>query len=163
MTSLTWDRHQGHAYSYDVVDLGYNYRIDEIHSALGLVQLSKLKANNLQRRDIVRRYRLGLADSGVGLPFAQSSGTPAYHLFPILLPEGVERKRFIDRMREAGVQTSIHYPPVHQFSYYQSRYLAVSLPLTEAVAAREVTLPLYPTMKDADVEIVLASVRESLM
>lgn len=163
MTSLTWDRHQGHAYSYDVVDLGYNYRIDEIHSALGLVQLGKLNANNLQRRVIVRRYRLGLADSGVGLPFTQSSGTPAYHLFPILLPEGVERTRFIDRMRDAGVQTSIHYPPVHQFSYYQSRYSAVSLPVTEAVAAREVTLPLYPAMTDADVEIVLASVRESLM
>jgi dTDP-4-amino-4,6-dideoxygalactose transaminase len=66
-------------------------------------------------------------------------------------------------MREAGVQTSIHYPPVHQFSYYQSRYPAVNLPVTEAVAAREVTLPLYPAMTEEDVDIVLTSVGESLM
>ena len=120
MTSLTWDRHQGHAYSYDVVDLGYNYRIDEIHSALGLVQLGKLRMNNQRRGEITRRYRLGLGDCEIGLPFAEPSGTPAYHLFPILLPEEMDRKIFIDRMREAGVQTSIHYPPVHQFSYYRS-------------------------------------------
>lgn len=163
MTSLTWDRHRGHAYSYDVVDLGYNYRIDEIRSALGLVQLGKLKASNTRRGDIVRQYRLGLEDCGVGLPFADPAGTPAFHLFPILLPEGLERRKFMDRMREEGVQTSIHYPPVHQFSYYQSRYPGVILPVTEAVAAREVTLPLYPAMTEENIGTVLTSVRNSLL
>ena len=56
MTSLTWDRHQGHAYSYDVVELGYNYRIDEIHSALGIVQLQKLETNNRKRAEITKKY-----------------------------------------------------------------------------------------------------------
>lgn len=69
----------------------------------------------------------------------------------------------MDRMREEGVQTSIHYPPVHQFSYYQSRYSGVVLPVTEAVAAREVTLPLYPAMTEENIGTVLASVRKSLM
>ncbi len=163
MTSLTWDRHRGHAYSYDVVDLGYNYRIDEIRSALGLVQLGKLNAGNTRRGEIVRQYRLGLDDCGVGLPFADPAGTPAFHLFPILLPEGLERRKFMDRMRKEGVQTSIHYPPVHLFSYYQSRYPGVSLPVTEAIAAREVTLPLFAAMTEEDVGIVLESVRKSLM
>jgi dTDP-4-amino-4,6-dideoxygalactose transaminase len=162
MTSLTWDRHQGHAYSYDVVDLGYNYRIDEIRSALGLVQLGKLNANNQRRREITHTYRTELEGCGAGLPFPAPSGTPAYHIFPILLPEGVDRFQFIDRMREAGVQTSIHYPPVHQFSYYRSRYPGVVLPMTESLAAREVTLPLYPAMTDEDIDYVVTSVRKCL-
>ena len=162
MTSLTWDRHHGHAYSYDVVDLGYNYRIDEIRSALGLVQLGKLELNNQRRGEISRRYWKGLGGDGVGLPFAEYSGTSAYHLFPILLPKEVNRMNFMDRMKEAGVQTSIHYPPVHQFSYYATHYPGVFLPQTEDIAAREVTLPLYPGMDEENIETVINAVHTSL-
>ena len=59
---------------------------------------------------------------------------PAHHIFPILLPDGVDRDAFMDAMRKAGVQTSIHYPPVHRFTYYLQRGPAFSLPITEAVA-----------------------------
>lgn len=168
MTSLTWDRHQGHAYTYDVVDLGYNYRIDEIRSALGLVQLDKLPANNLRRAALTRRYWQALNGSGLGLPFctseaaSQPAGSPAYHIFPVLLPEGIDRLRFIDRMRFAGIQTSIHYPPIHQFSYYRERYPGVNLPVTERAAAREVTLPLYPSMTSADQAAVVDAVYQAL-
>ena len=162
MTSLTWDRHHGHAYTYDVVELGYNYRIDEIRSALGKVQLSKLVANNARRKSITEQYWLGLAAAGVGLPFRQSIGQPAYHIFPILLPEGSDRLKFIDTLRLQGIQTSIHYPPVHKFSYYRQLYPDVSLPLTESVAGREVTLPLYPGMSDEQVKLVIDSVCKSL-
>jgi len=157
MTSLTWDRHRGHAYTYDVVELGYNYRIDEIHSALGLVQLNKLVNNNARREAITERYREGLATSGVGLPFRECNGQPAYHIFPILLPEEVDRLKFIEAMKLDGVQTSIHYPPVHKFSYYRQRYPNISLPITEDVAGREVTLPLYPGMTDEQVKLVIGA------
>jgi len=162
MTSLTWDRHLGHAYTYDVVDLGYNYRIDEIRSALGLVQLGKLAANNQRRSRITEQYRLALADSSVEIPFKSIFGYPAYHLFPILLPEGSQRKAFIDCLRGLGIQTSIHYPPVHLFTYYRSRYGENSLPETESIAAREVTLPLYPSMKSGDVDAVIEAVRTAV-
>jgi dTDP-4-amino-4,6-dideoxygalactose transaminase len=162
MTSLTWDRHCGHAYTYDVVDLGYNYRIDEIHSALGLVQLGKLEKNNARRKDITEQYREGLAASGVGLPFRDCYGQPAYHIFPILLTEGVDRLKFIEAMKLDGIQTSIHYPPVHKFSYYHQRYPEVFLPLTESVAAREVTLPLYPGMTDEQAQLVIGAVGKGL-
>lgn len=162
MTSLTWDRHQGHAYSYDVVALGYNYRIDEIRAALGLVQLDKLAANNARRGQLTERYWQGLEGSGVGLPFRDTVGEPAYHIFPILLPEGVDRYRFIDHMRAAGIQTSIHYPPVHQFQAYQKRYPDLKLPLTEAVASHEVTLPLFSTMTEAQVDEVVEMVKKGL-
>ncbi|RME85158.1 MAG: DegT/DnrJ/EryC1/StrS family aminotransferase [Caldilineae bacterium] len=162
MTSLTWDRHRGHAYSYDVVELGYNYRIDEIRSALGLAQLRKLPAGNERRRLISRRYREALADTGLALPFAQARGESACHIFPVLLPEGRDRLAFIDALRNDGIQTSIHYPPIHQFSYYRRRYGTISLPRTEAIAGREVTLPLFPTMSDDMIALVVDSVRRAL-
>jgi dTDP-4-amino-4,6-dideoxygalactose transaminase len=166
MTSLTWDRHQGHAYSYDVVELGYNYRIDEIRSALGLVQLRKLAANNSRRKAICVQYWHELKGSGLRLPFQDSTNqpdvVPAYHIFPILLPDNTDRQAFIDSLRMAGVQTSIHYPPIHRFSYYQKRYPGLSLPRTETLAAQEVTLPLYPAMGQDEINLVIHSVRKFL-
>ncbi len=162
MTSLTWDRHQGHAHSYDVVDLGYNYRIDEIRSALGRVQLRKLEKNNARRKAIAELYRKGLAGTGVDLPFSEAVGESSHHLFPILLPPDADRAGFIENMRLKGIQTSIHYPAIHQFSYYRLLYPQVSLPVTESVASREVTLPLFPGMTDGQVGAVLAAVRDSL-
>lgn len=162
MTSLTWDRHKGHAYSYDVVELGYNYRIDEIRSALGLVQLQKLASNNARRQRITENYRAALQDTGIDLPFHDVAGRSAYHIFPILLPNSIDRKKFIDHMRENKIQTSIHYPPIHTFQYYRRHYPDVFLAWTENVASREVTLPLYPTMSNEDVDAVVSAVRTGL-
>jgi dTDP-4-amino-4,6-dideoxygalactose transaminase len=162
MTTLTWDRHHGHAYSYDVVDLGYNYRLDEIRSALGLAQLRKLAVNNARRRSITLAYRQAFKHTGLGIPFFREDGQPAYHIFPVVLPESVDRTHFIDQMRSQGIQTSIHYPPVHQFGYYRVRYPGLSLPFTEQVGKREVTLPLYPGMDDLAVTLVVKAVINSL-
>ncbi len=162
MTSLTWDRHKGHAYTYDVVDLGYNYRLDEIRAALGLVQLEKLPQGNARRKAITEFYRDALQETGLTLPFRDKVGEPAYHIFPVLLPEGTDRKAFIDKMRAAGIQTSIHYPPVHTFAYYRRRYPEVRLPVTESLAAREVTLPLYPGMSDEMAGWVVEAVGNAL-
>jgi dTDP-4-amino-4,6-dideoxygalactose transaminase len=72
MTSLTWDRHNGHASSYDVVNPGYNYRLDELHAALGRAQLKKLEPNNQRRRDLLLSYREAMRSfSGWIMPFAE--------------------------------------------------------------------------------------------
>ncbi len=162
MTSLTWDRHHGHAYSYDVIDLGYNYRIDEIRSALGLAQLDKLDNNNKRREAITRQYWQSLRNTSLDLPFRSARGRSAYHIFPVLLPPGHDRIAFIDQLRGAGIQTSIHYPPIHWFQYYRARYPDVVLPVTEAVARREVTLPLFPDMTDEMVGWVVDAVQDAL-
>jgi len=162
MTTLTWDRHRGHSHSYDVVDLGYNYRIDEMRSALGLVQLEKLAQNNERRRELAAEYRRLLADvPGLLVPFNKHPGRSACHLFPILLDSEINRRSFIEGMRDQGIQTSIHYPPIHQFSYYQERFGdgTGTLPMTEAVGFREVTLPLYPGMTVQDVKRVVDALR----
>jgi len=167
MTTLTWDRHKGHAWSYDVVALGYNYRLDEIRAALGRVQLGRLNNNNDRRRQLTALYREHLQEliPSVGIPFGSHRGISACHLMPVLLPTGTDRTAFMEQMKARGVQTSIHYPPIHKFSAYRNivAQMSPNLGITEEVAGREVTLPLYPTLTEADVELVTRSVLESLM
>lgn len=164
MTSLTWDRHKGHASSYDVVDLGYNYRIDEIRSALGVVQLRKLAANNERRRCLSQTYRDVLQELApqVTVPFAQHPGISAAHLLPILLPTGSNKSSFMESMKAQRIQTSFHYPPIHTFTAYARGSDGASLPQTEAVAEREVTLPLFPTLREEDVIMVAQAVATAL-
>jgi len=159
MTSLTWDRHKGHAWSYDVVDLGFNYRIDEIRAALGLAQLAKVERNNERRRHLSQIYRDALQElvSQVDIPFQNHAGKTAAHLMPILLPKEMKREEFMGRMKEQGIQTSIHYPPVHTFTSYNSD-TKWNLPVTEEVAGREVTLPLYPALTDEDILLVVNAI-----
>jgi dTDP-4-amino-4,6-dideoxygalactose transaminase len=166
MTSLSWDRHKGHSWSYDVVDLGYNYRTDEIRSALGRVQLKKVSANNQRRAALTALYRKLLSElvPEIQMPFAAQRGTSCYHILPVLLPDGMDRIRFMEGMKTRGVQTSIHYPPTHTFSAYAglTESLRTPLTVTEEVARREVTLPLYPGLSDADILSVVQAVQESL-
>jgi dTDP-4-amino-4,6-dideoxygalactose transaminase len=158
MTTLTYDRHAGHAYTYDVVELGYNYRIDEIRAALGIEQLKKLPANNQHRREIVAHYRAHLP-AELAIPFANHPGITAAHICPVLLPEGHSRTAFQDYMKEHGIQTSIHYPPIHTFSYYREHFPGPHhLPVTESIAPREVTLPLYPTMTEEQIAYLMEQV-----
>jgi dTDP-4-amino-4,6-dideoxygalactose transaminase len=165
MTTMTWDRHKGHAWSYDVVDLGYNYRIDEIRAALGKIQLGKLPANNERRRHLVRVYRDMLREltPQVILPFENHAGISAAHLMPILLPYGTNRSNFMDGMKSQGIQTSIHYPPIHMFTAYSQSGDKYSLPNTVDAAGREITLPLYPTMSDDDIVTVVKAVECALV
>jgi dTDP-4-amino-4,6-dideoxygalactose transaminase len=165
MTSLTWDRHKGHAWSYDVVGLGYNYRIDEIRAALGKIQLGKLAANNERRRHLTQTYRDALQELApqITVPFTQHAGISAAHLMPVLLPAGTERTSFMESMKAQMIQTSIHYPPIHTFSAYNGAGDNQSLTKTEDVGAREVTLPLYPAMSDEDVFMVTQAIAHALI
>ena len=164
MTTLTWDRHKGHASSYDVVDLGYNYRIDEIRAALGVAQLKRLTSNNQRRRSLTQTYRDVLQElvPQVTVPFVHHPGLSAAHLLPMLLPAGSNKSRFIENMKAQRIQTSFHYPPIHTFTAYEHSRDKVSLPVTEAVAEREVTLPLYPGLREEDIVTVAQAVAQAL-
>ncbi|MBC8490026.1 MAG: DegT/DnrJ/EryC1/StrS family aminotransferase [Bacteroidetes bacterium] len=162
MTTMTLDRHKGHSFSYDVTELGYNYRLDEIRAALGLVQLGKLQENNQKREVLTKQYRKKLAEiNWLGFPFNGQSDEPAYHIFSTLLSPEVRRKDFIEYLRSKGIQTSIHYPPIHLFSFYKnSIVLETSLPITEEVARRELTLPLSPLMIEEDIEYIVNAIKD---
>ena len=164
MTTVTWDRHKGHAWSYDVVATGYNYRIDEIRSAIGRVQLEKLDANNSRRKLLNEQYVALLQKNApeISIPFCEHKGESAYHIRPILLPEETDRQGFMNMMKQSGIQTSIHYPPIHKFKNYQELAKGSYLPITEGVSSREVTLPLYPQMNPDDVNLIVQTCVEAL-
>lgn len=162
MTTMSWERDRGHAYQYDVVALGYNFRFDEVRAALGRVQLGKLTANNARRAEAHAKYVSLLDDFGkVSLPFRQRTGRVSHHLFPILLGEATDRLDLMKRLRERGVQSSVHYPPAHLMSIHRDLQ-AGPLPMTEAVGLRELTLPLHPRLSDDDIRYVVETLKGCL-
>jgi len=161
MTSATLDRHHGHAYSYDVTDLGYNYRIDEIHAALARCQLKKLEPGNERRRLAAIHYKDALSKiDKIKIPFGNYCFPANYHIFPILLDKSIDRHSLMVFLREKGIQTSIHYTPVHMFSYYRKNYKTEMLPLTEEIGICEVTLPMFPTITDGQIHLIAEKIRE---
>jgi dTDP-4-amino-4,6-dideoxygalactose transaminase len=160
MTTLTWDRHRGHASGYDVVALGFNYRLDEPRAALGQRRLARLDADNARRGELTERYRDAL-EGVVECTMAPVAGaTSAHHLFTILLEPGADRDAFRAALTERGVQTSVHYPPVHTFSIHASQ--DQELPVTDDHAARTVTLPLFPHMTHEQQDHVVSAVAAAL-
>ena len=162
MTTLTWDRHRGHASGYDVVLSGFNYRMDEVKAAMGVVQLERLTDENAARARAARRYVAELhGQAGLTIPFAEraldESEVSAHHLTVMLLPPGSDRDAIRAGLRERGIQTSVHYPPIHSFSAYEAGSDR-PLPRTEEIAARLVTLPLFGRMSEEQLGHVIESV-----
>ncbi|MGH7074250.1 MAG: DegT/DnrJ/EryC1/StrS family aminotransferase [Stellaceae bacterium] len=163
MTTGTLQRLRGRALTYDVTMRGYNYRMDELRAAIGLVQLRHLKGWNEKRKHLTSAYRTLLHERcpEVCMPFSMPRAS-AHHILPVVLAQGTDRAAVANAMREAGIQTSFHYPATHLFSWYRSRFPAVSLPITEEFCQRELTLPLHPKMVDRDTESVVDALARSL-
>jgi len=168
MTTLTWERHQGHAADYDVMEPGYNYRMDEVRAALGIEQLKKLPDANLKRAENARLLREAIESleiPGLTVPFSSPRGTPAHHLFVLLLPQGTDRAAFRKRMSRAGIQTSVHYPLLSSFSLWRSYFgsgKSPSLPVALSVADRLVTLPMGPHLNPKSIEMIAQALKECL-
>jgi dTDP-4-amino-4,6-dideoxygalactose transaminase len=164
MTTMTWDRHRGHASSYDVVAVGFNYRLDEIRAAMALVQLERLPAAIVRRAGLAAHY-VDLLDGveGIRVPFAspRSGDESAHHLAVAVLPTDVDREDVRVAMVEAGIQTSVHYPPIHRFTAYADAAVR-PLPQTDDVASRILTLPLFPGLSTEQVALVSQTLVESV-
>lgn len=163
MTSGTWDRHRGHSTTYDVVGLGYNYRLDELHAALLHARLPGLEDDIAARRRIVRRYRELLGGmAGITLPYRDEDvDHSSCYVMPVMLDDPALRDPLRDLLREQGVQTSVLYPAIHEFSAYRDEQQR-PLPRSELAARTQITLPLYPHLSEFDQERVVASFRDGL-
>jgi dTDP-4-amino-4,6-dideoxygalactose transaminase len=163
MTIGTLQRLSSRAVTYDVTMLGYNYRMDDLRAAIGLVQLRKLGRWNDKRKLLADAYKRWIEAycPGVALPFSRPRDS-SHHILPAILPTGVDRQLVADKMRDAGVQTTVHYPPVHTFSWYRSRFPSVHLPQTEEFARRELTLPLHPKMEARHVATAVQALAQAL-
>jgi dTDP-4-amino-4,6-dideoxygalactose transaminase len=161
MTSQTWDRHRGDVLDYDVVALGFNYRIDEPRAALANARLKRLDAENARRAELASRYRETLTMPGVAPTLPPRDGLrSSHHLFTILLDEEIERDELRRALARRGIQTSLHYPPVHLMTLYAGEH--GSLSVTESYAARAVTLPLFAQMTDAQQDLVLEAIDQTV-
>lgn len=158
MTAISWDRQQGHASGYDVVELGFNYRIDEPRATLATARLTRLDSDNERRATATRVYQ-GLLESvdGVVQTMPDHPGAePAHHLVTVVLDKDLDRAVLREKLERDGIQTSLHYPPIHRFSIYDN---GVSLPVTEEYAARAVTLPLFPSITEEQIGMVVDALR----
>lgn len=168
MTSLTWDRHRGHASSYDVIVNGFNYRTDDLHAALGRAQLAKLLDNNKRRRKLLDRYKRRLATlsaSGWTIPFATTEASrtttlASGHLMTVVAPDSEVRKRIADTFRERGIQTSLHYPLAPSFVAFRRKNDTQPSKASE-FAKRVLTLPLFPGLKGSDIDDIVAELLRS--
>lgn len=163
MTSMSYDRAKGHSTAYDVIELGYNYRMDDIHSSIGLAQLDKIEADLAKRTEIRKAYIEQLKDiDGIIIPFENYADFSSNYIFPIVLKNSTYEKRdkVREQLAEAGIQTSVHYPAVHRFSIYKDFYS--ELPVTDYLVDNLITLPMYSKLSNQEIEYIVTSLKTAL-
>jgi perosamine synthetase len=169
MSGDAWNRYsaRGHWY-YEVVDFGFKYNMTDVAAALGLCQLEKLGAFHQRREQIARMYNDAFAELDTCfVPRDAGLGTHAWHLYILelnLSALSVGRNDVLDRLRERGVGTSVHFIPLNLHPVYQQRYgyQPGQFPIAEGVFGRACSLPIYPGMTDAEVGHVIDAVRATL-
>jgi dTDP-4-amino-4,6-dideoxygalactose transaminase len=162
MTTVTWDRHRGHANSYDVTDIGFNYRLDEPRAALGHSRLARLDTDIAMRRQTVLAYRDRLAGiDGLDLAWDDTDVARSSHFaFPVLLESRAARDELRDALTDRDVQTT-WYPALHRFTEYRDLG-TISVPNVEVTADRHCALPLSSTFTDDQVDFVVDAVATAL-
>ncbi len=154
------------SWRYDIVTPGAKYNMTDIQASMGLQQLKKMDGILARRREIVEMYRTALAPlEQFDLPVEREDCQSAWHLFPLRLREGalqVSRDEFIEAMRERNIGTSVHFIPVHTFTYYREKYGFVDedYPIAFRESERLVSLPLHPGLSDQDVADVIEGVKD---
>ena len=163
MTTVAYDRAKGHATTYDVIEMGYNFRMDDIRAAMLLEQIKKLDEDTRARKVLREKYIEALDGvPGLIIPYLEHVELSSNYVFPVVIEDGGASRRdsIRDRLKERGIETSIHYPPVHKFSVYEP--YAVELPNTEFVADHEITLPLYKALGIDEISYISNQIRSSL-
>lgn len=170
LSTSTWERHRRRALSYDVLQVGTNAKLDEVRAAIGRAQLNKLLAANRRRAQVRAWYEVGIQERGdllakLTVPYLgwqrRVGAESAHHLMVVLLPQGCAREAVMVRLHAAGIQTSVHYPPLHRLSCNLD-LPPVTLPRLESTAPRLLTLPLSPFMTKVDIARVLDELSAAL-
>ncbi len=150
---------------YDVVLLGYKYNLPDLLSALGRAQLKKIDEINEKRRFIANYYRENLIEiDEISFQNIGKHKISSNHLFPIILDKKVNRDEFIKELKLKGVQASIHFFPVHLFSFYRKKFgfKKGELPITEKISKSEVSLPIFPSLDEDDLKFIVDKIKETI-
>ncbi|MEJ2725411.1 MAG: UDP-4-amino-4,6-dideoxy-N-acetyl-beta-L-altrosamine transaminase [Deltaproteobacteria bacterium] len=163
---ITSDHHQRElqgSWHYEMVDLGFNYRLTDIQCALGLSQLKKLSEYIELRNQIAKKYDQAFVEIGEVEPLRVSDAVKhAYHLYVVRLSKNLDRSEVFRNLRKMGIGVNVHYMPVHLHPYYRTLFgFGFGLcPNAEETYERILSLPIFPSMSDKDVESVIESVRK---
>lgn len=154
------------SFTYDMVSLGYNYRLSDVHCALGITQLAKLDAWVARRALIADAYDARLRGLPLA-PLARSEGKSAWHLYVVQLDLDklrVDRAQVFRALRAEGIGVNVHYIPVHHHSFYRERFGTKpgDQPNADRAFERILSLPLFPKMSDADVDDVVTAMHKVL-
>jgi dTDP-4-amino-4,6-dideoxygalactose transaminase len=155
MTSLSFDRAKGHSINYDVVGLGYNYRLDDIRASIGIVQLDKLNEDLNKRIKIRHLYENHLRNnSNIIIPFQNYAEFSSNYIFPIILNNSSYGKRdyIREKLAESGIQTSVHYPAVHKFSLFKP--YSTKLEKTAYISDNLISLPMYSKLEEEQINYI---------
>ena len=163
MTTLSYERAKGHATKYDVVDLGYNYRLDDIRGALMLAQMQKLENDVSERtklRELYVKYLKNINE--IIVPYQNHKYKSSNYIFPIILKNSnaENRDKIRKKMAKKGIQTSMHYPAVHRFAIYEN--CKADVPNTEYITDNLITLPLFFGLKEKEIEYICNAIKEIL-
>lgn len=151
---------------YQQLELGFNYRMTDLHAALGLSQMARLDTFVAKRRQLAARYDVLLADLALTLPVAQPGAESAWHLYVVRLQlERIKpsQREVFDALRTAGIGVNLHYIPVHLQPYYREQgFTDGDFPQAERYFAEAISLPLYPDLTDEQQDEVVEQLRRIL-
>jgi perosamine synthetase len=167
MSKDAWSRYQQHgSWRYDVVAPGFKYNLTDMQAAIGLVQLEKAESLRLERARIAERYTQGLQDLvGFQVPRVSDDVQHAWHLYVIaLLPTTlcIDRDEVIEELGKRGIGCSVHFIPLHLHSYYKQAwgYHRGQFPVAEEYFNGCISLPIYPSMSDSEVDRVIEAIQD---
>ena len=147
--------------TYDIEEPAFKYNLTDIQAALGIVQLKKIKEINSRRTQIARQYLEGLS----GIPGLDLPGLPTYdhvhswHLF-VIKARTIDRKTLMRELAERNIGYGLHFPACHKLSFIRRLFGEITLPVTEDLSERILSIPLYPSMEDEQVDRVIAALKE---
>jgi perosamine synthetase len=144
---------------YDVVDNGNKYNPTDITSSLGLVQLKKLEWMRDKREDIAKKYDKAFIENGIEVLKLKKDRKSSYHLYVIKVNN---RDKLYQDLKDSGINSSVHFIPIHKMSYYKTKYgyKESDYPVANRVFEKSLSLPIYPDLKDDEVEYIIEKVLE---
>jgi len=164
-----WKRYSKEgSWYYEITDLGYKYNMTDVQAALGISQLKKVERMWKMRQEIARKYNNTFGSlPEITIPFIKSNRTTAWHLYVIKLNGGalkIDRNRFIEELGKRGINTSVHFIPLHRHPFYRKKICSKSenFPNADWIYERIISLPIYPGMKKNEVETVIEAVKNTI-
>ena len=158
------ERSEDEIWNYQQIDLGFNYRMNDIQAVLGLSQLKRVDQYVRHRREIAKFYNYELKNLPITIPFQAPYSHSSYHLYPILIKNENNlktQKQIFNELRGEGIAANLHYTPVHRHPYYEKLgFKKNDFPIAEDFHKKAISIPIYPTLTDQQKDHVVKTLKK---